>query len=184
MIKAILFDFMGVCLFKRSDYSPEVLVDEIDSTIGKVTDDVLFKQETISKYYLTNEQFEDLLDKIVDKYEKFESLWNMLPKLKNKYKLAIINNGTSLTLSKLKERHQVSKYFDLFVSSAIEGIKKPDPKIYLLTASYLKVKPEECLFMDDSEKNVEGAKNVGMKTIWWKTKEKGFKKFIDFLKNN
>jgi len=48
------------------------------------------------------------------------------------------------------------------VVSGEEGIIKPEPEIFLIAAERLKVKPEECLFIDDIERNVEGAKAVGM----------------------
>jgi FMN phosphatase YigB (HAD superfamily) len=45
------------------------------------------------------------------------------------------------------------------------------------------VKPEECLFMDDSLANVIGAEKVGMLAIHWDTHKNGlikFKKTINF----
>ena len=95
--------------------------------------------------------------------------------------MAMINNGTSLTLKELYRRHQVKEKFELFVSSAIEGISKPDPEIFLLTAQRLGVKPDECLFMDDTKINTEGAEKIGMKTIWWENRWEGFKLFSEFL---
>lgn len=45
--------------------------------------------------------------------------------------------------------------------SADEGLVKPDPAIYrLLTARY-GLRPEECLFVDDKEENVQAAKELG-----------------------
>jgi putative hydrolase of the HAD superfamily len=177
-IKAILFDFMGVLLFPRENRTPNKLVDEIDAIIGKVTDDKLFKKTTMEQYDLSEKQFREILLAILDKYERYEPLWAMLPELRKSYKLAIINNGTALTLPELKKRHAVDKHFDLFISSAIEGVRKPDAEIFLRTAKRLNVKPEECLFMDDSLDNIEGAAKVGMKTVWWKDKELGMKEFL------
>jgi epoxide hydrolase-like predicted phosphatase len=179
--EAILFDFMGVLLFKRDGYVPDELVDKIDYLIGQVINDSQFKEEVKSNFNLNENQFSDILDKIINKYEKFEPLWKLLPDLKKKYKLAIINNGTALTLPVVKIRHEIDKNFDLFISSAIEGVRKPDSKIFLLTTSRLNVLPEKCLFMDDSFINIEGAKSLGMKTIWWESREKGFEKFKELL---
>jgi putative hydrolase of the HAD superfamily len=173
---------MGVLLFKRADYQPDALVDEIDHFIGKVTDDSAFKTEVLEKYNLSDIGFEEILDKIVGKYEKFEPLWQMLPDLRKHYKLAIINNGTALTLKKFNIIHKIDKNFDLFVSSALEGIRKPDAEIFLRTARKLEVDLQNCLFMDDSEININGAKGVGMKTIWWPQKETGFEEFLGFIK--
>ena len=183
-IKAIIFDFMGVLLFVRNDHKPDKMVDEIDNAIGKVTDDEVFKKEIIKKYKLSEKEFNVILCRIVGKYEACKPLWNLLPELKKKYKLAILNNGTALTLSRFRGKYSIDVEFDLFVSSAIEGMKKPDSNIYLLTAKKLGVNPEECLFMDDSELNIEGAKKCGMKTIWWKNQKIGFSEFEHFLTLN
>jgi putative hydrolase of the HAD superfamily/hydrolase len=52
--------------------------------------------------------------------------------------------------------------FDVRVLSGVEGIRKPEPEIYLLAASRLSVDPEACVFVDDLPSNVEGARAVGM----------------------
>lgn len=181
MTKAILFDFIGVLLFKKGNYKPERLVDEIDSTIGKTINDEKFKRLVIKKYGLNDEEFETTLKKIVSKYEKYQPIWEILPSIKDKYKLGIINNGTTLTLPFFRSRYEIDKYFDVFVCSAEEGIAKPNKKIYLITSKKLNIEPSECLFMDDSYKNIEGAKSIGMKTILWENKEKGLDRFEKFL---
>lgn len=149
-IRAILFDFMGVLLFRRSNYILDQIVDEIDNIIGSVTDDNVFKNQTCEKFHLNRHQFNNILDKVVNKYEPYTPLWELLSKLRKIYKLAIVNNGTGLTLPNFQAKFDIDGKFDLFVSSAKEGIKKPDPEIYLLVAQKLGVKPSECLFMDDS----------------------------------
>lgn len=180
-IKAVIFDFMGVLLFVRKDYEHNKTVDEIDREIGKVTNDNLFKEKIKQKFNLGEKKFNYILDKIVNKYEPFQPIWDLLPELKKKYKLAILNNGTALTLSRFGEKYNLDVQFDLFVSSAIEGIKKSDNDIYLLTAKRLGVNPEECLFMDDSEQNINGAEKCGMRTIWWKDQRTGLSEFKNFL---
>jgi len=44
-------------------------------------------------------------------------------------------------------------------------MRKPEPEIFLLAASRLDLKPEECVFVDDLELNVEGARSVGMTAV-------------------
>jgi len=180
-IDAILFDMMGVLLFQKNDYVPNNLIDEIDTLVGRVTDDNAFKQETLKKFRLSENEFNNVLTKIVNKYEPFQDLWNILPELRKYYKLAIINNGTALTLSQFDKKLNFDKYFNLFISSAREGMKKPDGEIFLTTAERLGVDPERCLFMDDSEKNIEGAKRVGMQTILWPNKDDGFRSFTKLI---
>ncbi|SDJ81906.1 haloacid dehalogenase superfamily, subfamily IA, variant 3 with third motif having DD or ED [Lentzea albidocapillata subsp. violacea] len=51
---------------------------------------------------------------------------------------------------------------DAAVISGEVGLVKPDTEIYLLTATRLNVKPEECVFVDDLAVNVRGAAKAGM----------------------
>jgi Predicted hydrolase (HAD superfamily) len=86
-----------------------------------------------------------------------------------------------LTVPKFDAKFSIYGSFDLFVSSALEGVKKPDARIFLPTAQKLGVVPEECLFMDDTKINIKGAAAVGMETIWWENKETGFEKFLETI---
>jgi epoxide hydrolase-like predicted phosphatase len=52
--------------------------------------------------------------------------------------------------------------FDVRVRSGEEGVRKPEPEIYLRAADRLGLSPEECVFVDDLPANVEGAVAVGM----------------------
>jgi HAD superfamily hydrolase (TIGR01509 family) len=183
-IDAILFDFIGVLLFPKKVYTPDELVDEIDRYVGQVTNDPQFKKEMMEKFGLSEEQFDKVIGRIVDKYEAFGQLWDLLPELRKHYKLAIINNGTAFTLAKFKLIHPVEKCFDTLVSSAIEGVKKPEAEIFLRAAQRMEVVPQRCLFMDDSLDNVEGARQVGMKAIWWPDQNSGFREFIAFLEKD
>lgn len=169
MIKAILFDMVGVLVFKKIGYTPKT-PDEINSqnieAMFNHLDDKKLVRDIKEKLKLKDEEIERAVHLIPEKYEKFEDLWNLLPELKKKYKLAVINNGNAISLKYWKEKFDFG-IFDIFINSAKEGIKKPDPKIFLLACKKLDAKPEECLFMDDSLENVEAAKKLGMKIIWW-----------------
>ena len=55
--------------------------------------------------------------------------------------------------------------FDDVISSAVVGMAKPDHRIYRLAAERLKLPVEECLFIDDAERNVEAAREVGMSAV-------------------
>jgi putative hydrolase of the HAD superfamily len=58
-----------------------------------------------------------------------------------------------------------SGLFDVVVLSGREGLRKPQPEIYLLAADRLGVPPAACVFVDDLPANVEGADAVGMTAI-------------------
>jgi epoxide hydrolase-like predicted phosphatase len=55
--------------------------------------------------------------------------------------------------------------FDAVVLSGREGVRKPEPEIFRLTARRVDVEPSACVFVDDIAANVEGARVVGMTGI-------------------
>ena len=71
-------------------------------------------------------------------------------------------------------------YFDEIITSEDFGVKKPDPKPYRRALEVLGTGPEETLMVGDwPERDIRGAKGVGMRTAWAKygdtfgTKESG-----------
>lgn len=56
-------------------------------------------------------------------------------------------------------------HFDVVVESAVVGLRKPDPRFYLLACERLGVAPDECVFLDDLGVNCKAARALGMHTI-------------------
>jgi 2-haloacid dehalogenase len=56
-------------------------------------------------------------------------------------------------------------WFEGIVVSGDEKLIKPDPRIYQLLFEKFKIEPEESIFIDDSLKNVEAARELGMVSI-------------------
>lgn len=59
---------------------------------------------------------------------------------------------------------------------------KPDKNIYLKLLDKYGLKANECLFIDDLDINVEGAKSVGINAFVFKDLEDGYKKLEEYLK--
>jgi putative hydrolase of the HAD superfamily len=55
--------------------------------------------------------------------------------------------------------------FDVVVESAVEGLRKPDPRIYELVLARLGVAAEHCVFLDDLGINLKPAREMGITTI-------------------
>lgn len=185
-IKAILFDMVGVLLFVKKDFIPSTR-DEINaSNIEKLynhIDDQKLLEDINKELKLSDYELKKALGQIPLKFKKYDKLWNILSELKKKYGLAVINNGNALAMRYWNKFFDFS-IFDCFVNSAQERIKKPDQRIFLLTCNKMKVKPEECIFMDDSLENVIAAKKLGMTTVWWNrdnTKNENFDQFIKLI---
>jgi putative hydrolase of the HAD superfamily len=62
-------------------------------------------------------------------------------------------------------RDATEELFDTIVESSVEGLRKPDPRIYLLACDRLDVRPEESVFLDDLGVNLKAARALGMATI-------------------
>ena len=60
---------------------------------------------------------------------------------------------------------EVMQLFDQVIESSIEGIRKPNPKIYLIACERLGVQPENAIFLDDLGINLKPARELGMQTI-------------------
>ena len=56
-------------------------------------------------------------------------------------------------------------FFDVFIESAVVGIRKPDPRIFLLACGELGAEPAEVVVLDDIGSNLKSARELGMTTI-------------------
>jgi len=79
---------------------------------------------------------------------------------------ALTNNWALDDKVSMGDRHpDLGALFDVIVESAVEGIRKPDPRIYELVCSRLDVRPDESVFLDDLGVNLKPARALGMATI-------------------
>jgi len=92
-------------------------------------------------------------------------LAELIRKIRSTHRVAILANNGPDVRSHLNARFGLEELVDLVVISGEEGMAKPDPTIYRLTADRLGVDPVECVFVDDRPENVEGARVVGMEAV-------------------
>lgn len=98
------------------------------------------------------------------KYSFYDDALEVVPKLKNKYKLAIVSDAWPSLLD-VYEENNMTQYFDSIVISSFLGTSKPDRKMYNAALQELNIKSEEAIFIDDSLKNCMGAMSVGINTV-------------------
>ena len=60
---------------------------------------------------------------------------------------------------------QVMPLFDAIIESSKAGVRKPDPKIYLMMCDLLGVAPRACVYLDDLGVNCKPAAGLGMTAI-------------------
>ncbi len=86
----------------------------------------------------------------------------ILEELKSKsVPIYAITNWNGDTFRATRNRFAFLNHFRDIVVSGDEGIIKPDPRIFALLTDRNKLNPSDCLFIDDSVKNVKGAEAVG-----------------------
>jgi putative hydrolase of the HAD superfamily len=77
-------------------------------------------------------------------------------------RLGVVSNFEEW-LERLLESLEVTRYFEVRVISGVEGVEKPDPKIFRLAVDRMRVEPEEAAFVGDSVHfDVEPATALGM----------------------
>ena len=86
------------------------------------------------------------------------------------YKLGLISNTHWRFLPSLRE--QFEEFFDVITLSYEHGYVKPHPSIFMTTLEKLGVKANQSLHVgDDPIADIQGARNIGMKTVFVNRKE-------------
>jgi epoxide hydrolase-like predicted phosphatase len=80
-------------------------------------------------------------------------------------KVGLLTNNVKEFGSAWRATFPVDDLFDVVVDSSEVGLRKPDPRIYLLTCERLGVLPAASVFVDDNRDNVEAARAVGIEAV-------------------
>jgi len=78
---------------------------------------------------------------------------------------AVLSNFGLLDLDASLVALKLADLIDIARSAEQLGVAKPDPRAYLAIAKALTVEPSDCLFLDDRDDCVAGARAVGMDAI-------------------
>ncbi len=180
MISAVIFDGGGVLIDNAapgmfSHYASHLGVTEeqfrqvfpkyeIDWAKGKLTEDSFWEKIT-TDLRVKKPRVESLwLDGYLRAYKEKKEMFLLIKNLKHHgYKVALLTN-TEIPIM-LHTKKQSWTDFDLFVYSCEIGMRKPDREIYEYTLTNLSVAPDEAVFIDDREENVEAAQRLGMHSI-------------------
>jgi putative hydrolase of the HAD superfamily len=110
-------------------------------------------------------------------HEEWRNSWGLIEEniaiiksSRPQYKTSILSNA-DLTLEQRMAEAKLDRLFDDIISSAVVGLAKPDERIYRLAAERLQLQPEECVFIDDLDRNVDAARAVGMSAIHFRVHE-------------
>ena len=102
---------------------------------------------------------------ILDVLEPIEKNIEIMKSLKGKYKLFVLSNFHYPAFDYIFKNWEFFKYFDGKVVSGHCKLLKPEKKIYELLCSTYSLKPNECVFIDDTKTNIEAAEEFGINGI-------------------
>lgn len=98
--------------------------------------------------------------------DETEDINSLLKELKKNYRIIALSNTNIIHKRVWREKYKdtMDRFEKIFSSHEI-NTRKPETEPYLIALDYLKMKPEEVIFLDDKPENIEPAKTLGMKTI-------------------
>lgn len=185
----IIFDLGGVMIDLQREKAVEALqklgVENADRLLGEYEQKgIFYKLETGE---ITSSELYDALiplctpgtncNDICNAFEEFlrdlpvERL-EMLEKLKEKgYKLYVLSNTNPIMFNDWiakafqQQGKTINDYFNGVVLSFQEGVCKPDHEIFQRIISRYNLEPEQTIFLDDSQANVDSAKKAGINAV-------------------
>lgn len=183
MLKNIVFDMGGVIF----EWNPHHLSQTISLDKAWVLEKYLFETPTWIKLdkgsVSLEEGLKEILETCPNEYHKlvtyaffhwgeyitiFKETEGLLKKLKAKgYRLFMLSN-CSVSFDDYHKLYPVFENFEAKYISAHHQLLKPGKDIYLDFLKENDLEASECLFIDDMEKNVEGARSVGMQAYHFK----------------
>lgn len=180
MKKAVLFDLDGVLIeteketfrfyqdyfkdkgiiIKDEDFKFKAGRKSVDFFSAILSPEQLQQFNTKEITDLKRELFNTNLDKYVKKVPGGKELLQTLKE--TGIPMALGSQNESRMINSVLEWLDVRPYFECVLSLDDITKKKPDPEIYLLAASKMSAKPEDCLVIEDSRDGIAAAKNAGM----------------------
>jgi putative hydrolase of the HAD superfamily len=80
-------------------------------------------------------------------------------------RLALCTNNVREWEPLWRAKLPVDELFEIVVDSGFAGVRKPDPAIYALVLDRLGLPAGACVFVDDLERNVDAARELGFATV-------------------
>lgn len=192
MIKLIIFDIGGVIdtfyesdyiayITKKLDLNPVRFSDTLIPLLGKMEVGKMTAKDAerilSNRFKISTRQLEwnETFKRLNHLNDDVVSLANALSK---NYKIALLTNvSRSRQTIKMQSLLKKVKYDRMFASCYLK-MAKPDSKIYEFVLHEMKAKPNEAIFIDDLERNVAGARKVGITSIQFI----GYKDLVRHLK--
>lgn len=183
MIKNVVFDYGNVLI----DWNPRYLF--LDRFNGEEEKCRWFMENVCNRKWFTRMDNGESMDTCIRDLQKqfpeysstialwqdcwfdmchgeIEGMFELIQELKAKgYGVYGLSNWPAATFEEARRRFKTMGSIDRYVISSHVGLVKPGREIYELLTSRYGLMPSECVFIDDREENIIGAKSIGMEGI-------------------
>ena len=188
MIRTVIFDIGNVlagfewkAFFHKFGFSDEILQRIGKATVGSsdwaeydrgaLTDEEVIERFVKNDPGIGKEIRESLAD-IHGMLLRYDYAVPWIKELKEKgYQVLVLSNFASRAYEDCKEVLDFLDYVDGGILSYREKVIKPEPEIYQLLIDRYRLIPEECVFLDDTEKNLTAAAEFGIHVIHFENRE-------------
>lgn len=186
-IKNLLFDFGGVIASISKDGAikrfKEIGVDNIEDYLGEFRQEGIFLQ--LEDGSISREDFYTELKKLAGKEisdKDIDSGWlgfmvevppyklELLKELRKKYNVYLLSNTNPIIMEWAHSKdfsptgEPLSAYFDKMFCSYLIGHTKPSEESFEAVIAGTGLNPQETLFLDDGQSNLDVAQKLGFKT--------------------
>ena len=181
-IRAIIWDMGGVILRTNGEESRLELAREFKVSVAdlynlvfnslsaeKATIGLIPEEEHWRTVATTLGVAENRIQELQDRFWAGDAvdkrLLDYIRALNKNFKTGLLSNAWSGARQSLNQRNACDMVFQYSMFSYEVRLKKPDPEIYKRILSFMQVRPEEAIFVDDMPENIEGANSIGMHGI-------------------
>ncbi len=175
-IKAIIFDFDGTLANDISyhinsfvqafrEIGVELTEKEKANLIGKpmaiTIKEIIKRHKKGNLDEIKSNKTKIYEEKIKGKYILYKDVESSIKILMKKYKLAIVTASNKDVLYDSMPKN-IAKKFSIILTGEEDFKPKPSPEGLLIASKKLKIKPEECIYVGDMDRDIYAAKNAGM----------------------
>ena len=149
---------------------------ELDAN-GAVWKDVVYRK-LIQKFKISKFSEQQLLNTYIQDFNQFcvafagvDSVIQSL--FEAGFSLGLISNGKTPFQENNFQAFGLNPYFSSVIVSEAVGLRKPQAEIFRLACQQMNVQPEQCVMIGDNEiADIQGAKQVGMRSILFDPEQK------------
>ncbi len=182
----VLVDYNFDIFYKELKYEPglEILTESaipiLEFESGRITRQEFYQQlKNIYKFEHSLADFEKVWCSV---FTELTGLVDYARELKENYNVYVLSNTDEIHFTNIWQDYPELHFFEgnLMLSYELDSVK-PQKEIYERALGKFDLKPEDCLFIDDKQENIQGAGEMGIAGILYTNFEDTKRNIRNFL---